>query len=444
MCFVSYNEFNYYKFNTKRKTYNQLNKNKNNNKNNNIMDCNNDNNNNDNNISIKPLNTTSFKKKQSNTLKVIKLKNNNSIDKNEFNVLNNYFKSMNLLDNKNIIETTNKNLKQNININQNNNNIKLNFDNINDELNNESYDELNEINLLTSNLTSMTVSTNDILDNNIIDNNSRNFKIIDALDAIISKYEKENFIDLVYFDVNSEHEINPLNILIPTEIVNTQCKYYFDDEDFVYIKFRLPKIINKQIENHGCDNLFEYFEYIISEDIDTYNSDLYFNILCIFEDVIKFYDDEQDDPDMNIKLSYNNLTPLKVLEVIDLMTEQSDEDSNFDKIYTYLNTYNNEVLLGVGIINHQIMLITNYYKSQGIINIEFYQEHHRNRYVKLVNNLCVIMLFLKFYYSIGLDNYDYEADNEENSELDEDDKIILPKIPSNLRMTKAKLTDNYI
>jgi hypothetical protein len=430
MCFVSYNEFKYYSFNNK--------------KSNNIMDCSKDNYNQQSTI-IRPINSKSFKKK-SNTLKVIKLKNNGPIDKNEFNILNDSFKSMNLFKN-------NKNINNNENIYNNQNKIIL--DNIENDLDEKEYSnssKIDDIDTLTDNMTSMVVSNiNNQNDNNnnqnnidILDNNqNNNFKIINALDEIISKYEKENFVDLVYYDVNSEHEINPLNILIPTEIVNTQCKYYFDDEDFVYIKFRLPKIINKQIENHGCDNLFEYFEYIISEDIDTYNSDLYFNILCIFEDVIKFYDDEQDDPDMNIKLSYNNLSPLKVLEVIDLMTEQSNDDCNYDKIYTYLNTYNNEVLLGVGIINHQIMLITNYYKSQGIINIEFYQEHHRNRYVKLVNNLCVIMLFLKFYYSIGLDNYDYEADIEDNLDLDDDDKIILPKIPTNLRMTKSKLTNNY-
>ena len=54
-----------------------------------------------------------------------------------------------------------------------------------------------------------------------------------------------------------------------------------------------------------------------------------------------------------------------------------------------------ELSYGMNIITAQLQIIMHFYEYQGC-NIYQLTEQHIQRFVRLVNNLCVIMIYLKF------------------------------------------------
>ena len=65
-------------------------------------------------------------------------------------------------------------------------------------------------------------------------------------------------------------------------------------------------------------------------------------------------------------------------------------------IYYNMNIYDKEITYGCGLIINQIHYIITKYKELYISNIYEYKNNHRKHLIQLVNNLCVIIFYLKF------------------------------------------------
>jgi hypothetical protein len=75
----------------------------------------------------------------------------------------------------------------------------------------------------------------------------------------------------------------------------------------------------------------------------------------------------------------------------------------------YKNTapYYREIYYGLGLIIRQLSMIYDYYyNKQGITNPINFSKHHRVRFMRLVNNLCIIMIHNNFVWS----NTEFNAD----------------------------------
>ena len=65
------------------------------------------------------------------------------------------------------------------------------------------------------------------------------------------------------------------------------------------------------------------------------------------------------------------------------------------KSFYQMSKVDQELSYGLGIIISQLQIIMHFYEYQGC-NIYQLTEQHIQRFVRLVNNLCVIMIYLKF------------------------------------------------
>ena len=54
-----------------------------------------------------------------------------------------------------------------------------------------------------------------------------------------------------------------------------------------------------------------------------------------------------------------------------------------------------EITFGIRLIISQLDIIRNYYRKHNI-SFQYYSVKHQNRFIRLLNNFCVLMIFLKF------------------------------------------------
>ena len=184
---------------------------------------------------------------------------------------------------------------------------------------------------------------------------------------------------------------------IPLEVRNAFCNSYFDDEDFVYIKLQLPQKILDLIAHHSNGDILDYFSSIAnnngnSEMFD--NSDVYYNIVSVYQYAINYYQNEHLSPINRIKVF-----PLGYFKWISHIVYLLKKELRFtpDTLNTFyeMSKIDQELSYGMNIITAQLQIIMHFYEYQGC-NIYQLTEHHIQRFMRLVNNLCVIMIYFKF------------------------------------------------
>lgn len=184
---------------------------------------------------------------------------------------------------------------------------------------------------------------------------------------------------------------------IPLEVSNAFCHKFFDDEDFVYIKLQLPHKILEYIAHQGNGDILDYFSSIANDTTNREkfdNSDIYYNIVSVYQYTINYYQNEHISPIDRIKLF-----PLGYFKWVSHIVYILKRELRF--IPETLNTFyemskiDQELSYGMNIITAQLQIIMHFYEYQGC-NIYQLTEQHIQRFVRLVNNLCVIMIYLKF------------------------------------------------
>jgi len=208
---------------------------------------------------------------------------------------------------------------------------------------------------------------------------------------------------------------------LPLEVPNHYCYKYFDDEDYVYFTLRIPEQILTNIstiELETCNNEIDLFEQIalktrklikkneIYNDCvkDNYsnptyykyeflNNGIYYKIINIYINVLKFYYSIDTNNMVKWSIFGNNLN-----NTLDVIFEQMRAEICFSYLednYKCLDRLHKELVFGLRLIMNQMDIIRNFYRKHNLA-FQNYNVRHQNRFIRLLNNFCVLMIFLKF------------------------------------------------
>ena len=207
-----------------------------------------------------------------------------------------------------------------------------------------------------------------------------------------------------------EKESNPLyNKLVPLEVANYYCKEYFDDEDFIFMTLEIPYDLMDEIMESGNNTITEYFESFMNN-VEISDDDIkeqmyyqiYNNCVTVYDKILEYImpswygNDIPNDPsDYSIfNNEWTNVCRCFLSQVKEVLESGMNDES-----IEYLCTYNKEVYAGLFIILSRLENLFSYYHDKCSLN-EFVDElkDYRSISVRLINNICVILLYLRFYY----------------------------------------------
>lgn len=192
---------------------------------------------------------------------------------------------------------------------------------------------------------------------------------------------------------------------LPLEVVNYYCRTHFDDEDFVYVQFELPQAIQNIIANSGCADIVTYMRQTLKEMID--NSDVEYDtdVIDTYARIINIYDKVLDynmtieaemEPDAEL---WPDTYVSDVYTVCNTINSKCILDM-YNPLYKNTTPYYREIYYGLGLIIYQLMMICDYYINKYNITTPYhFQKRHMNRFMRLVNNLCIIMIHNNFMWS---------------------------------------------
>jgi hypothetical protein len=278
-----------------------------------------------------------------------------------------------------------------------------------------------QIDNLDANFVNLSVNSNSD-GNNIVNNNGNNTNINSTTDMEQAELENDDDVD--------ENRRNPLyNKIVPLEVANYYCKEYFDDEDFIYMRFELPNDLIEEIMESGNKSITEYFDTFlnnieITEDDTTELSyfNLYNSCVKVYDIILEHYMPQWYDYDgpideNNKYAKFNGEWTQNCRLMLDIINDVLTMGMS-DKSMEYLCNYNKEIYTGLFIIMTRLKDIFLYFNDKSSVS-EFidYNKDYRNITIRLVNNICVILLYLKFYY---LNN---PEDGKENDNLYSDKMI---------------------
>jgi len=211
---------------------------------------------------------------------------------------------------------------------------------------------------------------------------------------------------------------------LPLEVPNIYCYKYFDDEDYVYFTLRIPEGILANISTfrlEDCNNEIDLFEKIalktrklikatnvyndcVTDDYSNpksmyyykyefLNNKVYYKIITIYINVLKFYYNINTNNMVKWSIFGNNLNA-----TLDNIFEQMRAEICFSFLednYKCLDRLHKEIVFGLRLIMNQMDIIRNFYRKHNLA-FQNYNVKHQNRFIRLLNNFCVLMIFLKF------------------------------------------------
>lgn len=211
---------------------------------------------------------------------------------------------------------------------------------------------------------------------------------------------------------------------LPLEVPNVFCYKYFDDEDYVYFTLRIPEEILANISTfklEECDNEIDLFQNIAKKTrkliksnsiiadcvtnnysnnfnkyyykYDFLNNEIYYKIITIYINVLKFYYNINTSNLLTWSVFGNNLN-----NTLDGIFDQMHKEICFSYLennYKCLDMLHKELIYGLRLIMSQLNIIRNFYRKHNLA-FQNYNVKHQNRFIRLLNNFCVLMIFLKF------------------------------------------------
>ena len=214
---------------------------------------------------------------------------------------------------------------------------------------------------------------------------------------------KEPFANIDTQTHNTENDIDTFDnspyVYVCFGIPNIYCSVHFDDEDFIFTRYLIPNEIKQKIKINNS----------INEYLENY---------CIGNNMIIDYSCKSDDPDITygkilyiykfIEHYYKDLKHLKPIERIKhlpdtllywvenivnifkkVINNETLKETSFESLS---NIYFKELVYGLNIIMNQISLMLNHYKTITLWDME---ERHIKSFFKIVNNMCVIIIFIR-------------------------------------------------
>jgi len=231
-----------------------------------------------------------------------------------------------------------------------------------------------------------------------------------------NKFNTFNFMD---DDLTKDLFINNLDIYNPKErylelgIPNIYCSKYFDDEDFIYTRLKIKQSDSEQgneLGNESGDSEIDYnvINYITTHHIsinfsentlDTHN--IYAKVLYLYQFVNSYYYSSLRNmrPIERIKYMPGDLliwidnivgTMRYILDndLFNVPTEPEKHDTKIGKEYF------NELIYGLNLTVCHLKMLLNHYRISGI-PIYNMEEKHIKKMFQVLNNMCVIIIYLK-------------------------------------------------
>lgn len=187
--------------------------------------------------------------------------------------------------------------------------------------------------------------------------------------------------------------------VLPLEVVNYFCRTHFDDEDFIYCRFDLPPAIQQLIANSGFRDINQFMhmdlqdaqrEGLLTPDALT----VYEFVISIF-DIVQDYIMTQDAEQVPEPELWPSSFMQDVFSVCNILFGTCNFNM-YDPMYKGLMPYYREIYYGLGLIITQLDLITKYYLKRNVHTPALFSDRHQDRYMRLVNNLCIIMIHNRF------------------------------------------------
>ena len=182
-------------------------------------------------------------------------------------------------------------------------------------------------------------------------------------------------------------------------IPNKYCHHYFDDEDFIYNRYDITIAIKNYIKiNNSIDEYTSHFcignGIMIDYNNNNDNPDvIYAKILYIYNYINYYYKDLRDLPP-NERIKHLPEHFLYWVDNIVTIFQKviNDESLKLDTFLSIEDVYFKELCYGLKIITHHLELLLNHYKSYSLWRLE---DKHIKLFFKIVNNMCVIIIFMK-------------------------------------------------
>jgi hypothetical protein len=210
--------------------------------------------------------------------------------------------------------------------------------------------------------------------------------------------------DTNYMEDNLTFELfqNKLNIydeknyMLELGVPNVYCSKYFDDEDFIYAKLKFSEDFKIDLDLNVI-NYISTYNIIIDfseQTLDTHK--IYSKILYIYQFVNSYYTSlSYQRPQERIKHM-----PCEFLQwinnIVNTLRYILDKDLfNFRPgINEIEEEYYNELLYGLNLTICHLKMILNHYR---VLNIHIYnmEEKHIKKLFKVLNNMCIIMIFFR-------------------------------------------------
>jgi hypothetical protein len=197
--------------------------------------------------------------------------------------------------------------------------------------------------------------------------------------------------------------------LLPQENLDYFCRDYFTDDDFLHETLELPPEILAEVA-HSPAELIDYLKSMGNRLVDELGVDnaVVFRQMCdIYALILDYYSGceyygHSPDP---------GFWPDDLINRVWQFCVVIHQDYILDPLAPINCTrLEQELAHGIGMITTQIDLIrchyaalatehTSDYTSSPQINLDDLTPEHADRFILLTNNLCVLMIFIKFYYS---------------------------------------------
>jgi len=211
-------------------------------------------------------------------------------------------------------------------------------------------------------------------------------------------------------DISNTNNIRSrLSCLLPKEHQEYFCRDYFTDEDFLYETLELPEEMIDKIA-HSPAELIDYLKSIgnkVDGDLTIDNADVFRQICDTYAQILDYYSgceyyghspDAGFWPDDFINRVWQFCVVIHQEYILD-----PQSPINCSRL-------EQELAHGIGLITTQIDLIKSHYTAlvsetaagNPLISLDDLTPEHADRFILLTNNLCVLMIFIKFYYSDGI------------------------------------------
>lgn len=157
---------------------------------------------------------------------------------------------------------------------------------------------------------------------------------------------------------------------------NKHCET-FDDEDLIYRKLVLPNIIIDELSANSLTSYKEYFEiFCLNLDECFIPMDIIIEIAGIYDDIFA----------MRI-INFEYMGELSNRLHNELMSILADNNW----INNYFSTYIQDLIYGISIIGEMLDL-----------RITYFDIKQHDLLIRLINNLCVIIIYLKIYFESNI------------------------------------------